>query len=454
MREAAMSLRGFGLSFGDRTVLQDLALDLSPAHMSVLVGPAGGGKSTLLRTLSGLNDAHPSLSTWGTIRIGDIEFSGGGAGAVPKEKRPSLVMQNARFFMDSVRENLVSALPNRSDLDQRAQTRLVCELLESHGLDELIHHLDSDVMGFPLSVQRKLCIIRALVADPAILFADEPTAGLHDDDATEIVAMLRVQARKRAVLFVTHNQKFAKFAGGTTLLLAGGRIAESAPTTDFFSQPRSEHGRQFLRTGGCITSSPDTPAEDLDEAIAPVPTPPAGRPRSRSVGPRGFFWIVPGRLGGLPRPGIIDHLDHDLDGLARLGVSVLVTLEETPTVPPEILSARRIQPLHFPIDDMKVPTVDAALDLCRRVQGWMDGGEVVALHCRAGLGRTGTMLACQLIFAGESARGALEAVRHINPKCIQSEIQVDFLRSLEMARGSASRPAPVRAIAVNHPQRD
>lgn len=449
MNRPVLRLREFGLAFDDRVLLDGVSLDLWPETLTVLMGPAGAGKSTLVRTLAGLNDAHPSLSTWGTVEMDGVAASGNTDG----RRRPALVMQHARFFLDSIRENLVSALPNRSELEQREQTRRVRTLLESHGLDELVHHLDRDVVGFPLSVQRKLSIIRAIVSDPPVLFADEPTAGLHDDDASEIVAMLRVQARHRAVLFVTHHQKLARFAEGTTALLAGGRIQEQAPTRTFFGAPRSEHGRRFVRTGGCALPSPGTPAEALDPAVSPEPPPPAVRPRSRAVGPRGFFWVLPGRLGGLPRPGIIAKLEHDLDGLERLGVTVLVTLEESRTVPADTLARRGIRSIHFPIVDMSVPEVGDALDLFERIDGWMKAGEVVAVHCRAGLGRTGTVLACQLIGDGEPARGALDAVRHINPKCIQSDAQVEFLRAFEMARGSASR-ASARAIAVLHNQRD
>lgn len=63
----------------------------------------------------------------------------------------------------------------------------------------------------------------------------------------------------------------------------------------------------------------------------------------------------------------------------------------------------------------------------------MTAGEVVAFHCRAGLGRTGTLLACQLIWSGERAIRAIERVRQINPRAIQSDEQVAFLRAFELA---------------------
>jgi atypical dual specificity phosphatase len=422
----ALGLRSFGVAFGDHVVINDVTFRLATAGMTVLVGPAGSGKSTLLRTLAGLNDNHPSLTTWGTIALGDMPLMGGQTAGL---QRPALVMQHARFFLDTVRENLVSALPNRAALEQLDQTRIVTERLRACGLGALAAYLPSNAVDLPLGVQRQLAIARALMPEPRVLFADEPMAGLDDDDAIEIIAMLRLQAYERAVVLVTHNQRYALAAGGTTMLLAGGRIQEIAATQAFFASPRTELARCFLRTGGCVAAPEpqETPPE-------PQETP------SRFLGPRGFFWALPGRLGGTPRPGIIDEVEQDLEGLRRLGVTVLVTLEETATVAPEALAALGIESLHFPIPDMGTPGVEAALGLSRRIAAWMAGGEVVAVHCRAGLGRTGTVLACQLIAGGMTAQAALDAIRGSNPGCVQSLAQVELLREFAAAMDLASKP--------------
>jgi atypical dual specificity phosphatase len=78
-------------------------------------------------------------------------------------------------------------------------------------------------------------------------------------------------------------------------------------------------------------------------------------------------------------------------------------------------------------EDMGAPSIAAARTHCREVARLMDAGEVVALHCRAGLGRTGTMLAAQLVHEGASALDALEAVRRVEPRWVQSHEQIEFL---------------------------
>lgn len=419
--EPLLRLRSFGVAFGAQAVLTDVTFDLPRRGLTILVGPAGSGKSTLLRTLAGLNDAHPSLATWGTATLDGRpiqERTALDAASGEVRRGVGLVMQHARFFLDSVRENLVSALPNRAALDPATQTRIVRSLLEVNGLRELVLRLDDDVASLSTPLQRRLAIVRALVSEPLLLLADEPTAGLEDHDALEVLTLLRVHAGFRSILFVTHNQRFARAAGGRTALLAGGSIQELAPTATFFSSPRTTHGHSFVRTGGCVAASAEPQAE-----VAVT--------RSRFEGPRGFFWVLPGRLGGLPRPGIVAAVEDDLAGLQRLGVSTLVTLEESPTVGPELLERFQIASIHFPVVDMGVPELEATRALCGEIETLLQRRQVVALHCRAGLGRTGTLLACQLIFTGEPALAALDRMRRLNPRCIESQPQIRFLSLFE-----------------------
>lgn len=425
-----VSLRGFGVAFGPQVVLSAVDLDLPRAGVTVLVGPVASGKSTLLRTLAGLNDAHPSLRTWGHAEIMGEPLPAAGRPPGVRDRRIGYVMQHARFFMDTVRENLLSALPDRSRLGGRARTEVVREILAANGLDELRDRLDHEVVSLPTTLQRRLAIVRAGAADPAVLLVDEVTASLPDREALAVTAMLQEQARRRSVLVVTHNQAHARAVGGNTALLAEGRIQETAPTEEFFASPRSEIARHFVRTGGY---SPPPPSPGDAATPEEVPRPAPAQIPSRFVGPRGFFWALPGKLGGLPRPGIVADIAADLEGLARLGVDVLVTLEETRTIDPAVLRSFDVSSLHFPIPDQGVPPLEAAIGLCREVDELLARGRAVAFHCRAGLGRTGTMLACQLVRRGIGAAAAVERVRQLNHRCIQTDGQARFVKQFEEA---------------------
>lgn len=460
MAKPILELRGFGVAFGDQVVLAEVDLALDPVGSTVLVGPVGTGKSTLVRTLVGLNDAQPALRIWGTVRIGGAiapmakqrreQLTAGSA----RGRRIALVMQDARLLTATVFENLASGLRNRSALTRSEQIQILTRLLRQAGLVQLENSLDTDVVSLPMAEQRMLSIVRSLAADPPILFVDEGTAELDENDSERVIALLRREASRRAIVFVTHNQAHARALGGTTVLLAGGRIVARDKTERFFSDPEPGPAADFVRTGGCRLPSPAANHEDLAETIPPPPPLPAAAKRTanHSASPRGFYWLEPNRIAGLPRPGIVADLRDDLEALRRLDVSVLITLEETVTLDPAVLREFGIAPHFCPIDDMKAPSLHSAANLCSHVERLVAAGRVVALHCRAGLGRTGTALACIRIWRGDTALRALDLVRGVNPWFIQSAEQVAFLSTFENWTRKAGPGAPSKVSSDDQTQ--
>lgn len=430
----ALQLDGFSVAFGDRVILKDVRLVVPHTGVSIVVGPSGSGKSTLLRTLSGANDGHTAMRATGRITLRGIQYEN--LSQVPMSLRPGLVRQNLRFLIDTVRENLAAALPNRSSLERVAQDASIVKHLERLGLSELIVSLNRSVSDLDLVTQRLLGLARATLSEPAVLLVDEATAGLVESDAQRVIEQLVRQADERGVLFVTHNQSHARAVGGTTFLLNEGATIESSPTHEFFGNAQSTMVRHFVRTGGCVV--PADAAED--PGFASLPTTDAGSTKASAPainaepsrrGPRNFFWVISGQLGGLPRPGIFQDLEHDLDGLIRVRVQTLVTLEEWESVPRDQLASRGIEALHFPIVDMRSPTLEAATRMCAELERRLLAGRTVAVHCRAGNGRTGTILAAQLIYRKTPACEALERVRSVNPKAVESSEQVSFLQAFE-----------------------
>jgi len=142
------------------------------------------------------------------------------------------------------------------------------------------------------------------------------------------------------------------------------------------------------------------------------------------MGVSGFHWILPGQLAGAAQPGLFEPFAQDMAALHGLGIRTIVSLTESPLEPsPEPFGFRVI---HFPIDDMSIPIPDAAQRLCAQVVASMDA-EPVVLHCKAGLGRTGTLLACCLVTLGRAAEEAVTEVRRINRLYIQTADQERFV---------------------------
>ncbi len=148
-------------------------------------------------------------------------------------------------------------------------------------------------------------------------------------------------------------------------------------------------------------------------------------------GPYGFHWVVPGKLAGCPEPGIVHDIDYDLDLLSRVGIQVLVTLTEH-DLDQVSLTRHGLSNIHLPIFDREAPSLAQAYMLVRRMQKLMDEGKALAVHCKAGIGRTGTILAAWMIREGGfSSAGAIELLRNVNKSYVQSASQESFLQTFE-----------------------
>jgi atypical dual specificity phosphatase len=431
---AVLALEGFGVAFGEKVVLRDVHLALPAVGCTVLMGPSGTGKSTLLRTLAGYNTANPSLRSWGRARYAGAECEG--------SHRPALVMQNSRLLVSNVFDNLVAGLRDRAALTRQMQLERIAEALDHAGLPYLMDRLWDKVVEQGAEDQRAIAILRQSMSAPALLMVDEPTSALNGDAATRLLELLQRLAAHRAVLVVLHHLQQARQIAGQAVLLANGVVEEAQASPSFFVAPRRERTRLFLATGSC--------PEDTHEAGATVSgelSPRAvGQQRavpSAACGPRGFLWLLPAALAGTPWPGIVHDVQYDLRALQAVGVTRLVSLTEEPF---DAVIARQfgIECRAFPIQDMHAPACSQAIAICAALDEDLAAGEVVAVHCRAGLGRTGTVLAGYLLWRARGQLGALQALEHvrrIEPQWVQSAMQVAFLEEFAMLVANMSGPS-------------
>lgn len=436
-----LSLQQFGVAYSDRVVLSSIDLKvMTPAIMNI-VGPSGTGKSTLLRTIAGFNEHIPTLRTWGSAFYRDADLS--------EANRPMLVSQNSRLLTSTLIENLLHGTAERFAATPEEKYERAQQILRALDLVSLSDSLYRPVVELPLVTQRLIAIARCVAEDPALLLIDEPTFGLADDDAKPILRLLRSQAECRSLIVVLHNQQQVKELGGATTLIAGGIVQETAPTDVFFQAACTEHAREFIATGTCSAPSPDANAADLSTGVRPKlrPLPANIPPPSESLGPRGFVWLKPGKLAGTPRPGVVVDIERDLEALKRVGVASLISLTMTP-VDPAPLERYGIVAYWYPIPDMCAPSIETAREICHKIQCLTDHNHTVAVHCRAGLGRTGTILVAYLIWCGESAIQSLETARRFEPKWVQSQAQIDFLEQFAAALVGNRRDHAARSELV------
>ena len=139
----------------------------------------------------------------------------------------------------------------------------------------------------------------------------------------------------------------------------------------------------------------------------------------------GFRWIMEPSLAGSARPGLLDELENDLEFIRARGLKRIVSLTERP-LPEEVVVAAGFGLIHFPIPDMGFPTPRACAGLCAELLEGLEERPVL-LHCRGGIGRTGTIAACMLVDLGRDPEQALIEVRRANPNYVQTGGQAKFI---------------------------
>ena len=152
---------------------------------------------------------------------------------------------------------------------------------------------------------------------------------------------------------------------------------------------------------------------------------------STAGAPLGFVWLEPGRLAGTPLPGAVNDMDNDLAALKRVGISHLITLTER-DLPQDALKRHGLANLHLPTRDHEAPSLGQIQMLLKRMETLMAQGEVLAVHCLAGRGRTGTVLAAWWIREGLTAQEALRRVRLLDAHYVQSAEQEAFLQRYDV----------------------
>jgi atypical dual specificity phosphatase len=154
-----------------------------------------------------------------------------------------------------------------------------------------------------------------------------------------------------------------------------------------------------------------------------------------------FSFVIEGELAGMAFPGRFADLHEDLTFLRRQGVGAIVSLTEYP-LDQRTVEYAGFQYLHLPILDYHPPTLDQAWTFLRFLDRQRGNGAVV-VHCAAGQGRTGTMLACALVHRGLSAEEAIRTVRRLRPPSIDTDAQEAFVHAFMRAhRNGDGHPGP------------
>ena len=242
-----IELKNIHKRYGNTEVLRGVSLTIRQGEVCVLLGPSGGGKSTLLRAINGLESIDD-----GEIRVGDLVVTAGPGQErtiAQIRQRVGMVFQQFNLFPHmTVLEN-VSEAPRQVLRVPRAEAEAAAEvLLRRVGLSEKLHARPGNLSG---GQQQRVAIARALAMQPAAILFDEPTSALDPRMTGEVTEVMAELARGgQTMIVVTHAMNFARNVATTVHVMHAGQIAESGPPQQIFQYPQQEVTRAFLDQSG------------------------------------------------------------------------------------------------------------------------------------------------------------------------------------------------------------
>src|SRR3954447_16450681 len=232
----AITARHVSKRFGSFTALDDVSVDIPAGSLTALLGPSGGGKSTLLRIIAGLESPDE----------GTVEIAGADSTNLPPQRRNvGFVFQHyAAFKHLTVARNVAFGLEirKRPKADVR---RRVNELLELVHMEQFADRYPSQLSG---GQRQRMALARALAVEPEVLLLDEPFGALDAQVRQELRAWLRRLHDEVHVttVFVTHDQEEAMEVADEIVVINHGAVEQAGRPDDLYDAPKSEFVMSFL----------------------------------------------------------------------------------------------------------------------------------------------------------------------------------------------------------------
>ena len=230
-------------SFGEREVLKGVGLTVEKGAVVAILGPSGSGKTTLLRCINFLEKADSGSLLFDGEQVDLARVSR--ADVARLRRKTAFVFQSYNLFRNkTVLQNVTEGLIVARRMHKDQAEAIAVQMLEKVGMADRCSQYPHQLSG---GQQQRVAIARALATSPEIIYFDEPTSALDPELTGEVLDVMRqLAAEGMTMLVVTHEMGFARDVSSHVIFMEDGRIVESAPSAEFFANPRQERTRVFL----------------------------------------------------------------------------------------------------------------------------------------------------------------------------------------------------------------
>jgi phosphate transport system ATP-binding protein len=227
--------------------LRDITLDIPANQISVLFGPAGGGKSTLLRALNRLNDLVDGVRLAGKITLDGEDITGPHMNVVDLRRRVGMVFAQPVPLPMSLRQNVTYGLELMGVRHAGKLATAVEKSLRAAALwDEVKDRLNDPAAALSGGQQQRLCLARVLALEPEVVLLDEPTSGLDPISTAKVEASLQEIKKDYTVVIVPHSVQQAARIADVAAFFLQGELVEEGPGRELFVAPKNKRTEDYV----------------------------------------------------------------------------------------------------------------------------------------------------------------------------------------------------------------
>ena len=238
--EAIIELEGVDKFFGDFQALKGIDMRIGRQEVVVVIGPSGGGKSTLIRCINRL-EKHDG----GRVAVDGIDLSDDVRNIQEVRRETGMVFQQFNLFPHlTVLDNVTLAPRQVRKLPKKEAEDLAMQMLTRVKIPEQARKYPGQLSG---GQQQRVAIARALAMQPKVMLFDEPTSALDPEMIKEVLDVMVELARGgMTMIVVTHEMGFARAVANRVVFMADGEIVEVGTPEHFFTNPQEERTKVFL----------------------------------------------------------------------------------------------------------------------------------------------------------------------------------------------------------------
>lgn len=242
-----ISIENVSYWYGEAVSLNDVTLDIPANAVTTFFGPAGGGKTTLLRLINRLNDLIDGTRISGKILLDGDDIYGPGIDGPTLRRRVGMVFALPLPLPGTIKDNVLYGPKLAGIRDQRwLDETLIRSLSQAALWDEVKDRLNDPAIALSGGQQQRLCIARSLALEPEVLLLDEPTSGLDPISTGKVEESLITLKQHYTIIIVPHSIQQAARVSDYAAFFLMGELIEHSPGTGIFTAPKHSRTEDYI----------------------------------------------------------------------------------------------------------------------------------------------------------------------------------------------------------------